>query len=250
MFYGEMLKRLLECLAAPAGAVWSRTAQGNLQLQFQINIKEVGLDRSEEARKSHEELLRALVIQPRPLHLLPRSGVGPSHPGAAGPGNPTDFLLLLVPVMVNEQVGGLLEVWQGPARPLNAVPGFLQFMTMMADLITRYQRNQMLGQMTGQQQLWTQLEAFARLAHSSLNPVEVGYHIANEGRRLVECDRVSVAVRYGKRVVIEAISGADVVEKRSNLVVLMRKLCDSVLQWGEKLVFIGTKDESLPPRVL
>src|SRR5262249_51320978 len=60
----------------------------------------------------------------------------------------------------------------------------------------------------------------------------------------------SVAVRYGKKVQIEAISGADVVEKRSNLVVLMRKLCDHVLQWGEKLVFTGGKDESLPPRVL
>ena len=51
-FYGELLKRLLESLAAPAGAVWTRTAQGNLQLQFQINLKEVGLDRTEEARQS------------------------------------------------------------------------------------------------------------------------------------------------------------------------------------------------------
>ena len=40
-FYGEMLKRLLESLAAPAGAVWTRTPQGNLQLQFQVNLKEV-----------------------------------------------------------------------------------------------------------------------------------------------------------------------------------------------------------------
>src|SRR5262249_14058431 len=152
--------------------------------------------------------------------------------------------------MMNEQMGGLLEVFQGPNRPLNAVPGFLQFMGLMAELVTRFQRNQMLGQMTGQQQLWTQLDAFARLIHSSLNPIEVGYQIANEGGRLIECDRVSVAVRYGKKVNIEAISGADVVEKRSNLVVLMRKLCDHVLQWGEKLVFTGGKDESLPPRVL
>lgn len=249
-FYGEMLKRLLECLAAPAGAVWTRTAQGNLQMQFQINMKEVGLDKSEEIRRSHEELLRAVVLQPRQLHLLPHSGMGPAEAGKAGPGNPTDFLLLLVPVMVNDQVGGLLEVWQGAARPLNAIPGFLQFMGLMAELITRFVRNQMLGQMTGQQQLWTQLEAFARQVHGSLNPIEVGYLVANEGRRLVECDRVSVAVRYGGTVRIESISGTDVVEKRSNLVVLMRNLCNEVLNWGEKLVFTGTKDESLPPRVL
>src|SRR5439155_23844458 len=55
---------------------------------------------------------------------------------------------------------------------------------------------------------------------------------------------------YGKRVRVEAVSGADVVEKRSNLVQLMRKLFDSVITWGEKLVYSGTKDDSLPPDVL
>jgi hypothetical protein len=249
-FYGELLRRLLESLAATAGAVWGRTAQGNLQILFQINLKEVGLDRSEEARQAHFELLRRAVVKPQPLHLLPHSGAGPAEEGQPAPGNPTEYLLLLVPVLLNDQVAGLIEVWQSPGRPLNAVGGFLRYMGLMADLGARYQRNQMLGQMAGQQQLWTQLEAFSRQVHSSLNPVEVSYHVANEGRRLVACDRVSVAVRRGRKVTVEAISGADVVEKRSNLVLLMRKLSERVLQWGEKLVFTGTKDDSLPPKVL
>jgi hypothetical protein len=250
VFYGEMLKRLLESLAAPAGAIWAKTAQGNLQLQFQINMKEVGIDRSDEARESHDELLRHAIVKPGPIHLPPHSGMGPPPEGKkAPPGNPTDFLLLLVPILVNDQTHGLIEVWQGPNRPRNAIPGFLQFMTLMSELATRYQRNQMLGQMAGQQQLWTQLEAFARQIHGSLNPVEVSYQVANEGRRLVECDRVSVAVRYGRKTSIESVSGTDVVEKRSNLVRLMRKLADRVVQWGEKLVFTGAKDDALPPQV-
>lgn len=249
-FYGEMLRRLLESLAATAGAVWGRTPQGNLQLVFQINLKEVGLDRSDEARRSHDELLRRAVVKPQPIHLLPHSGAGPADEGQAAPGNPTDFLLLLVPILLNEQVAGLIEVWQSPGRPLNAIPGFLRYMGLMADLGARYQRNQMLGQMAGQQQLWTQLEAFSRQVHGSLNPIEVAYLVANEGRRLVECDRVSVGIRRGRKVTIDAISGADVVEKRSNLVLLMRKLTDKVLEWGEKLVFTGTKDDALPPKVL
>jgi len=155
-----------------------------------------------------------------------------------------------VPILLNDQVAGLIEVWQSPGRPMNAVPGFLQYMTLMAELGTRYQRNQMLGQMAGQQQVWTQLEDFSRKVHGSLNPIEVSYIVANEGRRLIECDRVTVAVRYGRRVSIDTVSGADVVEKRSNLVQLMRRLCDKVLNWGEKLVFTGTKDDSLPPQVL
>jgi hypothetical protein len=249
-FYGELLKRLLESLAATAGAVWGRNAQGHLQLQFQINFKEVGFDQNEDARKSHDELLRQAVAQPRPFHLPPRSGLGAREDGQIPAGNPTDYVLLIAPIVVNEQVAGLIEVWQGANRPPQAITGYLQYMTFMAELSSRYQRNQMMGQLAGQQQVWTQLEAFARQVHGSLHPTEVSYLVANEGRRLVECDRVSVAVRYGTRARIEAVSGADVVERRSNLVRLMRSLCERVIQWGEKLIFSGTRDDSLPPKVL
>ncbi len=247
-FYGEFLKRVLQALAAPAGAVWGRTAQGNLQLQFEIQMSTVGLNRTQEGRESHDELLRKAVIQPQPRYLPPNSSEGGQN-GAAGAGNPTDHILLLVPIVVDNQVAGLLEVWQAPDRHPNAIRGFLEFMMRMAELATRYTRNLMLRQMVGQQQLWVQLEQFARQIHASLNPVEVSYLIANEARRLVECDRISIGVRYGRKVKVEAISGADVVEKRSNLVQLMRALFDAVIAWGEKLVFTGTQDDTLPPNV-
>ncbi len=249
-FYSELLQRVLQAMAAPAGVVWLRTPQGNLQLQFHVNLREVGIDRNEASRRSHDEMLRKIMEQKQPLHAMPRSGEGATADGRPAAGNPTDFLLLLAPILVNNEVGGILEVWQSPERPLNAVPGFLTFMSTMADLAARYIRNQTMGQLVGQQQVWTQLETFARQVHASLTPVEVAYQVANEGRRLVECDRVSVAIRHGRKAKIEAISGADVIETRSNLVVLMRKLADAVFEWNEKLVYTGVKDESLPPRVL
>jgi hypothetical protein len=250
VFYAELLKRLLESLAAAAGAVWARTPQGNLQIQFQVNLKEIGLDQSDEVRQSHGELLRVAVGQGKPMHLPPRSGMGALEDGKAVAGNTTDFMLMIVPILLNDQVVGLLEIWQHPNRPPAAIPGFLQYMTLMAELGGRYQRAQMLRQMSGQEQLWTQLEVFARQIHGSLNPVEVSYVVANEARRLIECDRVSVGLRYGRRVSVEAVSGADVVEKRSNSVRLMRRLCDRVLAWGEKLTFNGVRDDTLPPKVL
>jgi hypothetical protein len=250
-FYGEMLKRLLEALAAPAGAVWARTPQGNLQLQYQINLKEIGLDQNEEARKCHEELLRQAMTQSQPFHVPPHSGVGVVEEGKTPAGNLSSYLLLVAPIVANQQTAGLIEVWQHANRTPQAIPGYLQYMSYMAELTARYQRNQMVGQLTGQQQVWIQLEAFATQIHSSLNPTEVAYQVANEGRRLIECDRVSVAVRqYGSKARIEAVSGADVVEKRSNLIRLMRDLSEQVIKWGEKLAFNGVRDDSLPPKVL
>ncbi|MGH7225732.1 MAG: hypothetical protein ACRELF_21140, partial [Gemmataceae bacterium] len=185
------------------------------------------------------------------FHVPPRSGVGVREDGKPPAANLTDYFLLIAPIIVNQQVAGLLEVWQHANRPAQAVTGYLQYMTYMAELSSRYQRNQIMGQLSGQQQVWTQLEAFSRQVHGSLHPTEVAYQAANEGRRLVECDRLTVAIRqYGSKARIEAVSGADVVERRSNLVRLMRALCESVIKWGEKLVFNGVRDDSLPPKVL
>jgi hypothetical protein len=249
-YYGEFLMRVLTALAAPAGAVWTRTPQGNLQLQYQIQMQQVGLDRTEEGRQGHDELLRQTVQNGKPVYLAPHSGSAKadSTTGVAA-SNPTDYLLLLVPIIVNNQVAGLVEVCQAPDRHPSAIQGFMQFLTHMAELAARYMRHRMLGEMTGQQALWTQLETFARQVHVSLNPIETAYVVANEGRRLIDCDRVSVGIRQGKRTRIEAISGADVVERRSNLVQRMKALVDGVLKWGEKLVFTGVKDDSLPPDV-
>jgi hypothetical protein len=249
-FYGEFLTRVLAGLMAPAGAVWVCTAQGNLQLQHQINLRQIGLDADEGGKRGHDELLRHALRNARPMLIPPHSGTGNSEGGAAAAANPSDYLILLAPVMVDDQVAALVEIWQFPDRHPDAAGGFLKFLTDMARLASIYTRNFQRRQMTGQQQLWVQLETFARKIHSSLNPTEVAYVVANEGRRLIDCDRVSVALTQGRRTRIEAISGADVVEKRSNLVQLMRKLCNRVAGWGEKLVYTGSKDDSLPPDVL
>jgi hypothetical protein len=248
-YYGEFLKRVVQGLAATAGVVWVRTEQGHLQLQHQINLREVGLNKDAD-RQSHDGLLRQVSTQPRPLHVPPYSSTGAQEGELPAPGNPTGFDILIVPVLVDQVVAGLVEVWQGPNRNPAAVPGFLQFMQRMAQYASVYMRNHKLRNIVGQQQLWTQLEAFARQVHGSLNPVEVSYLIANEGRRLIDCDRLSVGVRLGRKTSIQAISGADVVEKRSNLVQLMRALVERVIRWGEKLTYTGSHDDTLPPNVL
>jgi hypothetical protein len=250
-FYAEFLGRVLTGLMAPAGAVWAITAQGNLQLQHQINLRQIGLDGGDKGRQAHDELLRQAMRTARPMMFPPHSGTGNPEGGAAAAGNLSDYLLLVAPVVVDDQVIAMVEVWQFAERHPDAAGGYLKFLTDMARLASLYARNYQRRQMTGQQQLWVQLESFARKIHASLNPTEVAYLVANEGRRLIDCDRVSVALFHGRGSArIEAISGVDVVERRSNLVRLMRKLCNRVAHWREKLVYTGVKDDSLPPDVL
>src|SRR5262249_62376362 len=150
---------------------------------------------NEAARRAHAELRPRPAPTARPLILPPHRGTGAQEEGKPAAGNPTDKVILLAPILVDKQVAGLTEIWQDPERSPDAQRGFLQFLVRMAELASSYTRNHQLRQMVGQQTLWTQLEAFARQIHGSLNPTEVAYLVANEGRRLIECDRVSVAQR-------------------------------------------------------
>ncbi len=249
-YYSEFLQRVYFALQGFAAAVWIRTPQGNLVLQCQINLRELGLDRTPEGKPLHDELLRQAATQGKGGVIKPHY----SHNFGAAPeqvaGNPTDYVILLVPILAEKQVIGLVELLIDANRPANVIQNLYQFLVRMAAFVSLYQRNYQLRTMLGQQELWLKLETFARQIHGSLDSTECSYLIANEARRLVEVDRISVAVRPAAKCEVAAISGADVVEKRSNLVQLMRDLFDAVIGWGEKLIYTGIKDDALPPKVL
>src|SRR6476659_9389544 len=97
-----------------------------------------------------------------------------------------------------------------------------------------------MRQMMSQQRLWNQLEGFTHQIHGSLDLKETAYAVANDGKRLVGCDRLSVAMKIGGRMTVEAVSGQEIVEHRANLIREMTKLCKVVAQTGEDLVYTGS----------
>jgi hypothetical protein len=138
-FYAGLLPRLLAPMAAPAGAVWLWRAPGAMELQAEINMGQVGLDRTQSSRQMHDDLLRQAAIRGQADLAWPRSRIGsPDQEGLPAAGNPTDHVVLIAPILVDEQVAGLVEVWQDPARSPEAQRGFLQFVKFMADLASGY----------------------------------------------------------------------------------------------------------------
>ena len=97
-----------------------------------------------------------------------------------------------------------------------------------------------------QQRLWNQLEGFTHQIHGSLDLKETAYAVVNDGKRLVGCDRFSVALKIAGRTMVEAVSGQEVVEQRSNLVRELTRLCKVVIRSGEDLVYTGNTDGCAP----
>jgi len=239
-FYSQFLPRVVSALAAIGGAIWTLNPQGQLALQYQINLQETRLRESETAQAQHARLLYKVLSDEEALIVPPHSGPGgESLSDEQVPANPTDFLLLLGVLKTDLETVGVVEVLQRADVSVSTQKGYLRFLSQMCELACEFLKGHQLRHFSHRQTLWSQLEDFTRAVHASLDPRKTAYTIANEGRRLIECDRVSVAIRYGKHCRVEAISGQDLFDKRSNTVRLLGRLATAVVNGGEAVWYSG-----------
>src|SRR4051812_32747945 len=243
-FYVEFLNRAVAAVAASGGALWLLDNRGNLKLQQQLEFHLTGLLDGRTKTQPHDALLGCMIQASQPQIIPPGAGVE----GVPGAGNPTNFALILAPLTVDKQVVGLVEILMDPTRRAATQKSTLRFVSDLCDLAGQYLKNRQMRQMMSQQRLWNQLEGFTHTIHASLDLRETAYAVANDGKRLVGCDRLSVAIKVGGRVVVEAISGQEVVEQRANLVRELTRLCRMVVKSGEDLVYTGNT-EGFPPDI-
>lgn len=248
-FHHHFLQAVQAGTGATAVAFWTQSPAGVLQPAYQINLDQVGLGPGADNGFGHDALLVQTLESARPV-ILPPNGAAVASSDPAGPGNPTDTILLLAPVVIRQKAVALLEVWLDAATTPDLQAAFLQFLIGMAHHAAIYLRNQQLQAITGRQTIWDRLQGFSQRVHDSLDLSAVAYTVANEGRELIACDRLTVARRCACRARIEAISGVDRVEPRATQVQLLGRLCEHVLNWGEVVVYRGVRDDTLPPLVL
>ena len=246
-FYAALMDKSVSALAAIGGVVWTQEEGAGLQLEYQVNLRETGLAESETAQRQHGRLLQQVIEKGEAVLVPPHSGAGGGDDGdESAAANPTDFLLVIAPIISDRGVDGLVEIFQrNGARPTTQ-KGYLRFLKQICELAGEYVKSRRLRHFTHKQTLWEQLEAFTGLVHQALDSRETAYTIANEGRRLIGCDRVTVALRKGTKYDISAISGQDTFDKRSNIVRLLRNLVTAVAKTGEDLWFDGDTSDLAP----
>ena len=245
-YYPEFLTKTVSALAAIGGVVWTLEDQGRLALQYQISLQKTNLRESEEAQIQHGRLLQKVITTGEPVLVPPHSGTGDAAAVDDQAANPTDFLLVIGPIKTDLEVVGIVEIFQRPEAGVNTQKGYLRFLMQMCDLAADFIKGHQLRHFSDRQVMWTQLEDFTRTAHASLDPRLTAYTIANEGRRLIECDRVSVAIRRGNKFKIEAVSGQDTFDKRSNTVQLLGRLATKVVEADEPIWYTGDTSNMAP----
>lgn len=240
-FYAGFLARVVAAMAAAGGAVWTVAENGQLKLQHQVKLQATGAE-SPQSRTRHAQLLKHVLAGSQAVLVPPSSGAL----GSTQVGNPTDFLLVLAPLIVENEPAGVVEIFQRTGGAPSTQRGYLRFLVQMCDVACDYLKSRRLRQLADSQSLWRQLEELVAALHQSLDVEATAYTIVNEARRTIGCDRVSLALSYGGRCRIEAVSGLDSIDRRATEVQHLANLATAVLKTGEPLWSEEGDDELAP----
>src|SRR5271157_2619783 len=171
-FYEQFLNRVVSALAAIGGVIWTSGENGQLALQYQLNLQQTGLLEDEEKQKSHSRLLYKLLNNPdvaggNGVLVPPHSGFGDDEAA-----NPTEFLLVFGPLRTDLEMVGLVEIFQRAEAAPQVQQGYLRFLVQMCELAGDFLKSHQLRHFSDRQVLWARLEDFTRAVHSSLDPME------------------------------------------------------------------------------
>ncbi|MEQ1906222.1 MAG: HlyD family efflux transporter periplasmic adaptor subunit [Pirellulaceae bacterium] len=244
-FYQGFLTKTTSALASVGGVIWTRDDDSSpLGLLYHINLKLTPLATDTAAQIKHSRLLEQILSRAQPTIVPPNSGGGDEEEA----GNPTNFLLLFGPLVVDGHAVGLVEIIQRPGGGPATQRGYLRFLSQMCEIASDYLKNKRLRAFREQQQLWSDLDQFSRSVHQSLDTQLTAFTIANDGRRIIGCDRLSVAIRDGARFQVVAVSGLDTIERRADQIKRLAQLAGTVSRSRERLWFTGD-DSKLAPQI-
>lgn len=250
----HVLDALLEARLPPR-PLWQRFLQiGHDTLQSEAGVLWVIPPNSEELLPQgmcgNAELRQAIVQRDmrQVAHVLQAAATDETviqHLDATDEPPWKDRALLAVPVHVDGQLFGVLEFIQSPGQEQEFLAA--QTAQLNDDIQRVEQSDKKPADSTGEDEpFWREFEDFSYNIHRSLVLSEVADVAVNDGKHLLRCDRMSIAVLRGKKNKILAVAGQDVVNRRSEEVRSLEKIAEEAVTVGEIIEFSAETSELAP----
>jgi multidrug efflux pump subunit AcrA (membrane-fusion protein) len=221
-FYAALLDRAVRAGAAVGGAVWAADADHRFQLVAAYPSKELPWAANPAAAARHEQFLSQVggstdVRTAAPL-AVESAGRNPASP----------YPLVACPVVCEESAIRIVEICQRPDVSPEAARGYAEVLSALCELAADYHRRARLKELRQREWQWDRARLFCEHLQRPLDLLTVAYAVANEGRRVLGYDRVTVAVRRRGRLRVQAISGLDSFDPRATPVCLLERLAEHV----------------------
>ena len=228
-FYRRLLEGCVTLLAAEGGTVWEPEGGGRWRVVAGVGCETA----SDEAE--HFEFLRTAATSAEPQIVLPRSR------GAS--------VLALAVVREGETVHAVIELRMRPGSSPEVQHGWQELLTTVAEVAREFHLHEQLRTLRTERGLYDQSLGLMQRFQRSTNLRKTAFEIANEGRRFVGSDRMSVVVRRGKIWQLLAASGVDRIEARADVAKRLQMLAEATADWGEPLEYADESQDDLPPKL-
>jgi multidrug efflux pump subunit AcrA (membrane-fusion protein) len=261
-FYAQLVAQLVESLAAHGGAAWVSGPDNAMRLAAQLRFP-LGLGSSDEAiRREHQILLAELATHSAavrtccaPITLPPVDGaavrmlVGTVPQiqfdaeafGDSAPQLPADRpafgeTLAIIELVVAADVGP--AVYQGQLR----------FLAAVCEIAAEYHAFRELGQLRSDKHNQRQLLELSRRLQQVVGLRPAACELANEGARVIGCDRLSVAIPHGRRCRLIATNGVHRLTRRASAVRRLECLATVAYKFNEPIQYAGDTGDC-PPQI-
>ncbi|QDT36188.1 HlyD family efflux transporter periplasmic adaptor subunit [Stratiformator vulcanicus] len=230
-FFADLLPRLTELLGGRAAGVWIGEG-GNLGLLADYQLAQVQIGQDVRVTRGAEACVRSALGKTLP------SNRTLTLPG----GEPLD--LLLIPFSPDRSLPGVLKI-AGPAGSLTlADDSDRSAAEEIGTLIERFfDRAAEAARSTDPSWVTAQFAPFCEQLHATLNAKTVCRVAVDEGRHLLNCDRLMIVRRRGGRWRVSAVSGQGTISRRSPLVKQVEKLAQVIGRRTEPLRYRGNLDD-------
>jgi multidrug efflux pump subunit AcrA (membrane-fusion protein) len=245
-FYRRLLADATEALGAVGGAAWRTGSGERLELVCQSLDPDAGVEVPSPAER-HELLHGVMRNGEAAIHSMPASGNARKSTAA-------DFDALACPVplpgakLASGDAAGVFELWiPAGAGPL-VKQGWLDFAATIAEVASDFHALDELRRLREGEALHRQAVELLRRVQEPRDLTGAAFELANEGRRVLGCDRLSVVVRRSGRWRLLSTSGATRVQRRNDFTRRTERLADAVARWGEPIAAPDDAAE-MPPRL-
>ncbi|MBN1852457.1 MAG: biotin/lipoyl-binding protein [Pirellulales bacterium] len=232
-FYPVLLERTVFAISALGGEIWLAGAGDALHRVYQ-SYTDAYREPNPQTIGIVEASLREVLGSGQGKIFEPRNRRAPS--------------IIACPIITDGQPWGALAFFVAPDVPQAAQHGFLRFGLAVADLACHYQHQTARDRLIAMASSRSRYDNYCIAAYGAWSLRDVAFHVVNEGRLLLDCDRLSLAIFRGRRSRVMAVSGVAEIGRGNEQIIRLQRLVDAVAKLGQPF-FYTDDSRNLAPQV-
>ncbi len=237
-FLRQFLAFVMEGSQAPSGAIWG-LAENGIRLVGEQNIAATEILQNQASTQKNSKLLTEVVNNSQTI------AIGPASTKAEL--RPAPLVVVVSPIFKEKQCAAILQLFFPETISDEAQKGLMQFAEHLSGLASLHLSGKMASPIAvNSKAFWESIDRFLLDLHNGLDSNQVATTAANDMRQILTVDRVAIAMKWGRKTKMIAVSGQDKVNRNANLMQKLNRLVRTVYQSRKPFIYNGQLKDLAP----